>query len=103
VNRIWLVRTTFGGRAHAEQVACALIEERLAACATLEAVHSIYRWQGEIEQADEVAVLFKTRVGSVSALATRIEELHDYDLPVIERWPARANVRARDWVYDVTA
>ena len=103
MSRIALVRTTFGDRARAEQVARALIDERLVACATLEQVHSIYRWQGTVEQADEAAVLFKARPEDAYDLLARITELHDYDVPVIEYWTVDANPPAKDWVNEATA
>ncbi len=38
-----------------------MVEERLAACVNILApCRSIYRWEGEVEQADEVPALFKT-------------------------------------------
>ena len=102
-STIALVRTTFGDRDTAERVARTVIDERLAACATLDAVRSIYRWHGAIEENDEVAVLFKTAVHDAFALHARIVELHDYDLPVIEYWTVGTDAPAMDWVYDATS
>lgn len=97
MNEIALVRTTFGDTSRAEQVARSVIAERLAACATLDQVRSIYRWDGAIEQADEVAVLFKTSVEAAPALRARIAALHDYDVPVIECWHVETDVQAAEW------
>jgi periplasmic divalent cation tolerance protein len=102
MNQIALVRTTFGDTARAELVARTVIDERLAACATLDQVRSIYRWLGKIEQADEVAVLFKTSIDDAPALHARIAELHDYDVPVIERWTVETDAPAADWVQNST-
>jgi periplasmic divalent cation tolerance protein len=103
MSRIALVRTTFGDTSRAEQVARSVIGERLAACATLDQVRSIYRWHGEIEQADEVAVLFKTSIEHAPALRARVAELHDYHVPVIEHWAAETDASAADWVRVSTA
>jgi periplasmic divalent cation tolerance protein len=102
-NVIALVRTTFGNRVKAEEVARTVIDQRLAACATMEAVRSVYRWQGTIEQDDEVAVTFKTGAFGIVALRARIAELHDYDLPVIEHWTVETDPPAFDWVNDATS
>jgi len=102
MSEIALVRTTFGDTSRAEQVTRTVIGERLAACATLDQVRSIYRWQDAIEQADEVAVLFKTSIEHAPALRTRIAELHDYDLPVIEHWTVETDAPAAAWVRDST-
>lgn len=102
MSLIALVRTTFGDRDKAESVARMVIGERIAACATLNLVRSIYRWRGAIEESDEVAVLFKTGIGDALALRTRLAELHDYDLPVIEYWTVETDAMAADWVHDST-
>ena len=40
----WLVVTTVGTREDAQRLARAAIEQRLAACAQIEAIDSVYRW-----------------------------------------------------------
>jgi periplasmic divalent cation tolerance protein len=65
-----------------------MIEERLAACVNiLGGCRSIYRWQGEIETADEVAAIFKTGAAQAPLLAARIAALHSYDVPAVTVWP----------------
>jgi len=59
-----------------------LVEERLAACATLlPAVESIYRWEGRIESASETLLLLKTGAEQLAALETRLVALHSYQTP----------------------
>ena len=82
------VYATFASAAEAETIANTLVEERLAACANiLGSCRSIYRWQGEIETAEEVAALFKTRAATAERLIARIEALHSYDVPAAIVWP----------------
>ena len=68
-----------------EEAAClgrTLVEEHLAACATLiPSVQSIYRWQGEIESAAETLLLLKTGPEQLAALEARLHELHSYQTP----------------------
>ena len=65
-----------------------MVEERLAACINiLGPVRSIYRWQGAIETADEVAAIFKTTNERADALIARIAGLHSYDVPCVVTWP----------------
>ena len=60
----------------------ALVEERLAACATLlTGAQSIYRWQGQIESSAETVLLLKTEMDRLAALDTRLHELHSYQVP----------------------
>jgi periplasmic divalent cation tolerance protein len=56
----------------------------LTACVNiLPAVRSIYRWKGEVEQADETLALMKTTQQGFSALRDRIKELHPYETPEV--------------------
>jgi periplasmic divalent cation tolerance protein len=94
------VYATFADAGEAERIARIVVEERLAACANvLGPCRSIYRWQGEIEEAEEVAALFKTRADGARVLVARIAELHSYDVPAIMTWPiADALPAYAEWV-----
>jgi periplasmic divalent cation tolerance protein len=77
-----LVLTTAANPEEAERLARTLVEERLAACATLfPAVRSIYRWQGAVEDASETMLLFKTGAAHLPALEARLHALHSYETP----------------------
>jgi len=104
VSGIVTVYATFADAAEADRIARILVEERLAACANiLGPCRSIYRWQGAVEQADEVAVLFKTRAEGAQALVARLGELHSYDVPAAIVWPiADALPAYAQWVRDET-
>ena len=79
-----LVLSTCADRATAETLARTLVEERLAACVNLvPGVHSIYRWQGKVEAADEILLVIKTTLARVDALSRRITALHSYDVPEV--------------------
>ena len=68
----------------AARIADALVGERLAACVSvLPGVRSTYRWQGKVEQADEVLLLVKTTRARLDTLTARIRALHPYDLPEV--------------------
>jgi periplasmic divalent cation tolerance protein len=94
------VYATFGSDEEARRIARQLVEERLAACANILApCHSIYRWQGRIEEATEVPVLFKTRSDAAARLIERLGELHSYDVPAAVVWPiARTLPDYAQWV-----
>lgn len=77
-----LALTTIGSSDEAQRLARTLVERRLAACVNLVPnLTSIYRWQGAVEQADEILLLIKTTVGQLSALEAAIRDLHSYDVP----------------------
>lgn len=102
-TQIALLHATFADAEEAARIARATVEERLAACANiLGACASVYRWEGAVETAEEVAVLFKTRMPLAPALAARIAALHGYTLPAIEYWPATVSASVGQWVADST-
>ena len=64
-----IVLTTAANPVEAERLARILVEERLAACATLiPGVESVYRWKGEVELATETLVVIKTGAEQLAAL-----------------------------------
>lgn len=94
------VYAVFGSDEEARGIGRACVEERLAACVNvLGAVHSIYRWQGKIEEGAEVAALFKTTAEGAQALIARIAAMHSYGVPAAVVWPiADAPAAYAEWV-----
>ena len=90
----------FANREEAERIGRTVVEERLAACINiLGPACSIYRWNGEIATADEVAAILKTSNVEADALVTRIAGLHSYEVPCIVTWPTDKVLSAySDWV-----
>jgi periplasmic divalent cation tolerance protein len=77
-----IVLTTFPAEGDAASLAETLVAERLAACVNLlPPMQSVYRWQGEVEQAAERQLIIKTTAASVERLQARLIELHPYDVP----------------------
>jgi len=96
------VYAVFANQAEAEAIGRTVVEERLAACINILApCRSIYRWQGKVEQAEEIAALFKTTAGQAPLLIEAITALHSYDNPAIAVWPiAEAPEAYRLWVVE---
>lgn len=78
------VVTTTPGAEEAERIATRLVEERLIACANiLPGATSIYRWEGRVQRASEVMIVFKTTAETLPRLRERLADLHPYDLPEV--------------------
>lgn len=94
------VYAVFGSDEEARRIGRDMIERRLAACVNvLGACHSIYRWQDKVEEAGEVAVLFKTASEGAPALVAAIRGAHSYDVPAITVLPiAHTHDAYADWV-----
>jgi periplasmic divalent cation tolerance protein len=77
-----IILTTAASVDEARRIARTLVEEHLAACATLiPAVESIYHWDGKVESAGESLLLLKTSVSQLAALEARLHALHTYKVP----------------------
>ena len=92
--------TTCPDHASAERLSDGLVRERLAACVSvLPGMRSTYRWQGTLEQADEVLMMIKTTRARYPALQARLPELHPYELPELVAVEACDGLPAYlDWV-----
>lgn len=68
----------------ANAIARSLVEEQLAACVSvIPGLRSTYRWQGQVNCADEALLLVKTTRERFPATVDRLRELHAYELPEI--------------------
>jgi periplasmic divalent cation tolerance protein len=90
-----LVLTTLPNADAAGELAKSLVEEKLAACANIfPAVRSVYKWQGKIQDENEVLVLLKTRQEHFERLKSRILELHPYEVPEVLAIPVEQGYQA---------
>jgi periplasmic divalent cation tolerance protein len=96
------VYAVFANAEEAERIGRAMVEERLAACVNiLGPIRSIYRWEGAVETADEVAAIFKTHHWQADALIERVTALHSYKVPCVVSWPIDKVLRRyAEWVED---
>ncbi len=79
-----LVYCTCPDKTSAEKIARYLVKTRLAACINIvPGITSIYRWQGEIETAEEHLLLIKSRKDLYARLEQAIVEQHPYELPEV--------------------
>lgn len=99
-----LVFTHLPDAVSAQKLASKLIEQRVAACVNILApCRSVYRWQGKIENAEEVPLLIKTTAERYAALEQAIRAQHPYELPEIVAVPVSKGLPAYlDWVAEET-
>jgi len=77
-----IVISTAGSEEEAAKIARELVERGLAACVCrLSGLRSVYRWQGAVEEAEEVLLLIKTSQERLPELEAALQELHSYDVP----------------------
>jgi periplasmic divalent cation tolerance protein len=77
-----------------------LLNERLIACANrFPPMISHYRWEDELETAEEHPVILKTSAACQETAMARIAELHRFNVPAILSWAADAAHPAfAEWV-----
>lgn len=79
-----LVLTTCPDAGAAQQLAHALVSERLAACVNiLPVAQSVYLWKGQVESAAEQLLIIKSMTRAYRSIQKRILELHPYELPEV--------------------
>lgn|ERR1043166_5654707 len=75
---------TFPDADVARNVVKEIVDLRLAACGNvLPQIHSIYRWQGKVESADEILAIFKLDTAGYAEFEAKLRSLHPYDVPEI--------------------
>jgi periplasmic divalent cation tolerance protein len=99
IDNVCIVMTTVADAVQAKELARAVIETRLAACAQTLPISSCYRWEGKIVEDGEQMILFKTLAAQYSALETFLLDHHPYDTPEIVRLPVDGvSGKYRDWL-----
>ena len=79
-----IVFITAPNEKEAAAISQTIVGERLAACINIiPSVRSIYRWQGRVEDEQEVLMIVKTKKSLFERLQERVKELHSYAVPEI--------------------
>ena len=89
-----------------QQIANAVLEQKLAACVNIvPAVSSIFIWQGQVEQDQEALLIIKTRADLFETkLAPLVQQVHPYDVPEIIALPIVMGSKSYlDWINETTA
>ena len=109
LSEFCVVQTTIDDEAEAENIAAALLEEKLAACIQIAAVKSHYVWKDAVarektvEREREFLLSIKARSADFAEIAEAIRALHSYELPEIIALPIVAGDAAYlDWMRQAT-
>ena len=86
----------------ADRIGQALVERRLAAATQHWTARSTYRWNGDIQRADETMLAAKTLDTHLDAVREAIVELHSYDTPSIWATDADVDTDVREWLKNET-
>jgi periplasmic divalent cation tolerance protein len=104
MERAVFVYTTWPSIVEAEQAGRSLVERRLAACVNiLPGMISHYRWQGEVNRAEEAVMIVKTRAALAESVRTAVKDMHAYEVPSIVVLPVESvDAQYYRWILEET-
>lgn len=99
-----VVYITAPNEEEAAKIARTLVSEKLAGCVNIvKGIRSIYSWQGDIEDDNEVLMICKTQKHLFESLEQRVKELHSYTVPEVIAMPIVAGSEEYlSWLGEVT-
>ncbi len=87
MQAMW-VYITAGSLDEARDVGRVLVQERLAACVNMvQGVRSLFWWEDQVQEGEEVAMICKTRADLLDKLVERVRDVHSYDCPCVVALP----------------
>jgi periplasmic divalent cation tolerance protein len=95
-----LLYVTFPNMKEAQTISNKLLEDKKIVCSNIiDAMTSIYMWEGSSEQSKEVVSILKTTPSHIEAAVQTIEELHSYEAPAILEISAKShNKNYSKWI-----
>ena len=98
------IYVTTGSMNEAKKIGKALVSNRLAACVNIiDNMHSMYWWEGEIQNDKEIILIAKTMESLVPALIDKVKSMHSYDCPCIVSLPILDGNKAfLQWIAEQT-
>lgn len=98
VDPLFIAITTVATQEQAAMLAREAVQARLAACAQIESIRSVYAWDGRLCDEPEWRVSFKTTAQTLAALRERVLSQHPYDTPQWLELTAQAAPAYAQWV-----
>ena len=99
-----LVFSTYRTKREASKIARKAVSDRLAACANIFPIYSIYAWEGKIEEGLEVMVLYKTTSTKLRLLRRYIRDSHGYRVPeIVDLEMTSVNRSYLEWLVSATS
>ena len=103
MDELILILTTMPDDSRADELAAALVGEKLAACVNVHGpMVSTYRWKGAVEREAERQIVIKTTRARLPALEARLKTLHPYELPEWIVLGAEASAAYGRWVMETS-
>ncbi|MBS1254284.1 MAG: Divalent-cation tolerance protein CutA [Deltaproteobacteria bacterium] len=103
-EKLCWVYMTAGSIKEAKKIGKILVERNLAACVNLlENMTSIYKWEGNLEEGNEVIMIAKTRKSLMTKLIESVKSHHSYECPCVLELPVQGgNPEFLNWIEQET-
>ncbi len=97
---IVFIYMTAGSKDEASKIGKELVSNKLAACINiLDNMHSIYQWEGVLQDDTEVVMIAKTTEDRVPSLIEKVKSIHSYECPCIVSLPVSSGHQPfLDWI-----
>ena len=100
MKQVLLLIMTENNKKEAKKIAKLLLKKKLASCVSLKKIYSIYEWEGNIEQVNEVEITIKSKPELKNALIVFLKKITSYDLPQIIYKKFNSEKKYINWLYD---
>ena len=98
MKKVLLLVLTEKNKKGAKKIAKLLLKNKLASCVSLKNIYSIYEWEGNIEQVNEVEITIKSKPELKKALIVFLKKITSYDLPQIIYKKFNSEKKYLNWV-----
>lgn len=97
-----LIYSTYPTIEEAKKISNHLLDKKLIACVNYSTISSSYHRKGEIETAEEIVGLLKTKSNNREQVKEVITQLHSYETPCIIKIPVEANTWYEERIQEET-
>jgi periplasmic divalent cation tolerance protein len=93
-----MIYITHENMEQAEKVVKVLLDKKLVACANIFPMKSMYFWKENLEKADEIVSIVKTKSENWELVKNEVLKIHPYETPCIIKIPVEANEDFENWI-----
>ena len=93
-----IVYITTSGTVEARNIASELVSRGLVACVNMYPIRSVFMWEGEVNEDDEVVLFAKTTRNNFEPVRELVRSIHSYELPAIVSWDIEADPEFLEWI-----
>jgi len=93
-----IVYITASDKVEARKIASELVSRGLVACVNTYPIRSVFMWEGEVKEDDEVVLFAKTTKNNFEPVRELVRSIHSYELPAIISWDIEGDSEFLEWI-----